>query len=60
MTKRCMLALDVQGFFKPSAGVVHQINQMALTMPTVATLFKHNEDIVPLAKLTHTTWQAGR
>ena len=54
--KRCMVALDIQNFFKPSPGVVHQVNQLALQIPTVATLFKHQEDIVPLDKLTDKSW----
>lgn len=48
--KRCLVAVDVQGFFRPSAGMVAQINQLAQSMPTVATLMKHDEAKVPLAK----------
>ena len=48
--KRCLLAVDMQGFFRPSPGMVSQINQLALTMPTAATLMKHDETKVPLAK----------
>jgi nicotinamidase-related amidase len=49
--KRCMVALDVQEHFKPSQGLVHNINQMVSQMPTVATLFKHDEEMIPLTKL---------
>jgi nicotinamidase-related amidase len=45
-----MVAVDVQNYFRPSAGMVSQINQMAVEMPTVATIFKHREDVVPLVK----------
>ena len=48
--KRCMLALDVQNFFNVAAGTAHHINQLAQTMPTVATVFIHNEAEVPLTK----------
>tara|TARA_B100000609_G_C17014078_1_gene330199 strand:+ start:70 stop:558 length:489 start_codon:yes stop_codon:yes gene_type:complete len=50
--KRCLLAVDVQSFFNPPQGMVHQINQVAEVLPTVATVFSHNEDIIPLEKLT--------
>lgn len=49
--KRCMVAVDVQNFYRPSPGVVAQINQLSQTMPTVATLLRHNEARVPLAKM---------
>ncbi len=46
-----MVALDVQDHFRPPAGVVHQINQLIPSVPTAATLFKHDETEVPLSKL---------
>lgn len=49
--KRCMVAVDVQSFFRPSPGMVSQINQLMVEMHTVATLFKHDENAVPLGKL---------
>lgn len=48
--KRVMVAVDVQSFFRPAAGMTHQINQLALTMPTAATLYRHNESQVPLVQ----------
>lgn len=52
--KRCMVAVDIQGFYRPSQGMVHQVNQLAMSMPTVATLYKHDETKIPLAKLGRT------
>lgn len=49
--KRCMVAVDVQNFYRPSPGVVAQINQLSQTLPTAATLLKHNESAVPLSKM---------
>ncbi|MFZ2619383.1 MAG: hydrolase [Alphaproteobacteria bacterium] len=49
--RRCMIALDVQPHFKPAQGTVQAINQLSTQFPTAATLFKHNEAIVPLSKL---------
>ncbi|PIZ29544.1 MAG: hydrolase [Alphaproteobacteria bacterium CG_4_10_14_0_8_um_filter_53_9] len=49
--KRCLLAIDVQSHFRPSQGMIQQVNQLATTMPSAATLFKHNESEVPLAAL---------
>lgn len=48
--KRCMVAVDVQTFYRPSAGMVAQLNQLAATMPTAATLYKHIETAVPLGR----------
>lgn len=49
--KRCMLALDMQSHFNVAAGTAHHVNQLATEMPTVATLFIHDEAHVPLTKL---------
>lgn len=49
--KRCMIALDVQSYYKPSAGIVHQIQELTGTYPTIGTLFIHDELKVPLEKL---------
>ena len=51
--KRCMVAVDVQNFYRPSPGIVTQLNQLASTMPTAATLYRHNENAVPLARFGH-------
>ena len=51
--KRCMIAIDVQNYFKPSQGTVHHINQAASQLPTVATLFQHDEAVIPLNKMGH-------
>lgn len=51
MTKRVMVAVDMQTFYHPAPGMVHQINQLALTMPSAATLYKHDELRVPLVQL---------
>ena len=51
---RSMIVVDVQNYYRPGPGMVTQINQFAATMPTVATLFTHNEDVVPLAKFGKT------
>jgi nicotinamidase-related amidase len=48
--KRCLIAVDIQGFFRPSAGMVAQINQLSQSMPTAATLMKHDEAKVPLVR----------
>lgn len=45
---RCMIAVDVQNYYRPGPGMVAQINQMSATMPTAATLFSHDENQVPL------------
>lgn len=52
--KRCMVALDVQNYYHPAPGMVQQINQLATTMATAATVFTHNEGMVPLARLKRT------
>ena len=49
--KRCMVAVDVQSFYRPSPGMISQINQLMVEFPTIATLFKHLEAEVPLNKL---------
>lgn len=49
--KRCLLAVDIQGHFRPSQGMIQQVNQLAQSMPCAATLYKHNEAVVPLAKM---------
>jgi nicotinamidase-related amidase len=49
-----MIVVDVQNYFRPGPGMVTQINQLAATMPTVATLYTHNEDLVPLVKMGKT------
>lgn len=46
-----MVAVDMQNFFRPSPGVVAQVNQLTQTMPTAATLLRHDEAQVPLAKM---------
>lgn len=51
---RCIVALDVQNYYRPGPGMVAQINQLAATIPTVATLFKHDEQVVPLVKFGRT------
>ncbi len=48
--KRCLVAVDMQSFFRPSPGMVNHINQLAQTMPTAATLMRHDENKVPLVK----------
>jgi hypothetical protein len=47
---RCMLALDVQNYYRPGPGMVSQINQLSATIPTCATLFVHDESITPLVR----------
>ena len=47
---RLMLALDMQTYFRPAPGMINQVNQMAASMPTCATLFTHDESITPLVK----------
>lgn len=51
---RCMVALDMQSFYRPGPGMVAQINQISATLPTVATLFIHDEQTVPLVKFGKT------
>jgi nicotinamidase-related amidase len=51
---RCMLALDLQNFYRPAAGMLGQINQLAASIPTCATLFTHDESQVPLVRFGHT------
>lgn len=51
---RCMIALDVQNYYRPGPGMVAQINQISATLPTAATLFKHDEHEVPLVKFGRT------
>lgn len=40
---RCMIALDMQNYFRPAQGVVHNISQLAQTMPTAATVFQYDD-----------------
>lgn len=49
--KKVLVAVDVQDFYRPSQGMVHQINQMVARMPIAATLFVHDEAKVPYARL---------
>lgn len=51
---RCMIVVDVQNYYRPGPGMVAQINQLAATMPTAATLFSHDEAQVPLVKFGRT------
>src|SRR5690606_15360395 len=51
---RCMVALDLQNYFRPSPGMVAQVNQLSATIPSVATLFTHDEKSVPLVKFGKT------
>ncbi|MCA3244331.1 MAG: hydrolase [Alphaproteobacteria bacterium] len=51
---RCMLALDIQTYYRPGPGMVAQINQLAASMPTCATLFTHDESITPLVRFGRT------
>lgn len=51
---RCMLAIDIQNYFRPAPGMVAQVNQLAASMPTCATLFAHDESITPLVKFGRT------
>ncbi|PZP40662.1 MAG: hypothetical protein DI585_00095 [Pseudomonas fluorescens] len=51
---RCMIVVDVQNYYRPGPGMIAQINQLAATMPTAATLFVHDEIEVPLVKLGRT------
>lgn len=58
--KRVMIAVDVQNFYRPSAGMIHSLSQIATTMPTAATLYRHNEAAVPLAKFGRPIPQDGQ
>jgi hypothetical protein len=49
-----MVALDMQSYYRPGPGMIGQINQLSATIPTVATLFKHDEPTVPLVKFGRT------
>lgn len=49
--KRVMVAVDMQNFYRPALGMVNQINQLALSMPSAATLYKHDELAIPLVQL---------
>lgn len=51
---RCMIVVDMQNYYRPGPGMVAQINQLAATMPTAATLFVHDESEVPLVKFGRT------
>lgn len=51
---RCMIVVDMQNYYRPGPGMVAQINQLAATMPTAATLFVHDENDVPLVKFGRT------
>lgn len=51
---RCMIVVDVQNYYRPGPGMVAQINQLAATMPTAATLYSHDENEVPLVKFGRT------
>jgi len=51
---RCMIVVDMQNYYRPGPGMIAQINQLAATMPTCATLFIHDESEVPLVKFGRT------
>ncbi len=51
---RCMIVVDMQNYYRPGPGMVAQVNQLAATMPTAATLFVHDENTVPLVKFGRT------
>lgn len=51
---RCMIVVDMQNYYRPGPGMVAQVNQLAATMPTAATLFVHDENEVPLVKFGRT------
>ena len=44
----------MQEHFRPSQGMIQQINQIAATMPAAATLFTQRDEVVPLSKLGKT------
>lgn len=49
--KRCLIAVDIQSFYRPSQGMIQQVNQLAMEMPCAATLFRHDENRVPLVRM---------
>lgn len=51
---RCMIVVDMQSYYRPGPGMVAQVNQLAATMPTAATLYTHDENQVPLIKFGKT------
>jgi nicotinamidase-related amidase len=56
---RAMIVVDMQSYYRPGPGMVAQINQLAATIPTAATLFTHDEQTVPLVKFGRTAPQDG-
>ena len=56
---RAMIVVDMQSYYRPGPGMVAQINQLAATIPTAATLFTHDEQTVPLVKFGRTPPQDG-
>ena len=51
---RCMIALDMQSYYRPGPGMIAQINQLTATLPSAATIFKHDEQSVPLVRFGRT------
>lgn len=45
--KRCMIALDIQPFFKAPDSLVNAINHVAENISTAATVFIHDESRTP-------------
>ncbi|MDP9871705.1 cysteine hydrolase family protein [Agrobacterium tumefaciens] len=56
--KQALYIVDVQPSFNPPAGLVAEISALALTMPSVATVERHDESVTPFER--QLGWKPGR
>lgn len=55
--KQALLIVDVQPSFSPSAELVRDISRLAASMPSVATVERHNEAVTPFER--QLGWKPG-
>ncbi len=56
--KQALYIVDVQPSFNPPASLVAEISALAKTMPSIATVERHDESVTPFER--QLGWQPGR
>jgi hypothetical protein len=51
--RQALLAVDIQASFTPPQGLIRDVRRLAATMPSVATVERHDEAVTPFE------WQLG-
>lgn len=55
--KQALLVVDVQPSFSPPPGLVRDISRLAASMPSIATVERHNEAVTPFER--QLGWKPG-